>query len=141
MRVTIDRTISNVANYPTDTHRQTVYDQQLDWRNNTPFVKERRRGRSENRTRWGIDGKGKGTLLMGINHDVQNHTQIKHAVNSMYLPPTTAAYTPNLVKTNKRRQPSLDRKTSPTPSQASTNTVIRVRKTPHSISEQVAGLY
>ena len=141
MRVTIDRTISNVANYPTDTHRQTVYDQQLDWRNNTPFVKERRRGRSDNRTRWGIDGKGKGTLLMGIKHDIQNHNQINHAVNSIYLPPTTTTYSPNLVKTTNRRQQSSDRKSSPTPSQVSTNTVIRVRQTPHNILEQEAGLY
>ena len=130
-----------MANYPPDRHIKALYDQQLDWRNNTPFVKERRRGRSENRTRWGIEGKGKGTLIMGIKHDIQNHSQIGQAVNSMHLPPKVTSYSPNQVKATKQRQPSSDRKTSPTPSQASTNTVIRVRKTPHNILEQEAGLY
>ena len=139
--VTIDRTLSNATNYPSNRHIQDVYGQHLDWSNNTPFVKERRRGRSENRTRWGIDGKGKGTLLMGIKHHIQKHSQINHGDNFVQLPPAVPSYSTNQVKTTKRRQPSSDRKTSPTPSQASTNTVIRVRKTPHNMLEQKRGLY
>ena len=64
-------------------HRQEEYDKEDDWRRNTPFVNVTRRGRKENRKRWGIDGKQ--TLFIGAQPAIQSHTGITQAINSIYF--------------------------------------------------------
>ena len=138
-KVSIGRTFSNVDKYQGGPHVHDLYGQQADWRRNTPFAKGRRRGRSENRTRWGIDGTG--TLLMGTKQNMQNHSQMNQVFNTVYIPSHTTQQGPAQARTTCRRPSSSDRTTSPTPSQVSTNTVIRVRQSPCNILNQEAGLY
>ena len=133
-KASIGRTFSNVDKYQGVIHVKDIYDQQVDWRKNTPFVKERRRGRSENRTRWGIDGTR--TLLMGT-----NHSHMTQAYSNIYIPSHTARESQAQARTTSKRPQSTDRTSSPTPSQASTNTVIRVRQPHCNILDQEAGLY
>jgi len=140
----VGRTTSNVAECPEDINCQTKHAHQEDWRRHTPFIKTRRRGRSENRTVWGIDGKD--TLIMGTRQDIQNQTHINQAINSKYLQPTNITQSPCMdspvkISTGPSRHPESGRSTSPTPSQASTNTVVRVSKARQNILQHSAGLY
>ena len=105
-----------------------------DWIMNTPFLKERRRGRRENRNEWGMDGRG--ILLMGKKQNIHSHLHSVEPNNSFYIAPKE----PVQVKHSLRRN-FLGFGSSPTPSDVSTNTVVRMGAPHQNILEQEAGMY